>query len=109
MEIQYLKDSRTILVKIDCELDHHSSNSIRRRVDGDIQRYAPKNIVFDFEGVRFMDSSGIGLIMGRYKNIARFDGRAGMINVRPEVKRLFEMSGLSKLIPHYDSLDKAIN
>ncbi|MGE5474248.1 MAG: anti-sigma F factor antagonist [Ignavibacteriales bacterium] len=108
MDLEFVKELSTLIVKINCELDHHSSDSLRRKVDGEIQRYMPQNLVFDFDGVRFMDSSGIGMIMGRYKNIKRYDGKAVMANVRPEIKRIFEMSGITKIIPQYANLAKAL-
>ena len=108
MELDFFPDSRTLIVKIDCELDHHTSESLRRRVDNEIQRVMPKMLVFDFSKVNFMDSSGIGVILGRYKNIERANGTAAMIHVKPEINRVFEISGLTKIIKQYDSVQKAI-
>ncbi len=108
MELEFMTESRTLVVKIDCELDHHASEAIRRKVDAEIQRLTPRKVVFDFSGVSFMDSSGIGVIMGRYKNIKRANGTAVMVNVRPEVKRVLEISGVTKLIPQYENLDQAL-
>jgi len=108
LDLKFVKELNVLIVKINCELDHHTSDSLRRRVDGEIQRYMPKNVVFDFDGVGFMDSSGIGMVMGRYKNIKRYEGKAVMANVRPEIKRILEMSGITKLIPQYTSVAKAL-
>lgn len=108
MEIEFLPENRAMIVRIDCELDHHTSEAIRRKVDGGIQRWLPKKVIFDFSGVSFMDSSGIGLIMGRYKNIRRINGSTVIVNVKPEVKRVFEISGITKLIPQYDNIKQAL-
>lgn len=108
MELDFLPESRTLVVKIDCELDHHTSETVRRRVDNEIQRIMPKKLIFDFSGVNFMDSSGIGVIMGRYKSIQRANGTAAMVNIRPEVKRVFDISGVTKVIRHYSSIKQAL-
>lgn len=108
MDLEFIKELSALVVKINCELDHHSSDLLRRKVDGELQRYMPKNLIFDFDGVGFMDSSGIGMIMGRYKNIKSYDGKAVMANVRPEIKRIFEISGITKIIPQYANLAKAL-
>lgn len=109
MEIKYLKESKILVVKIDGEIDHHTCEDIRKKVDNEMQKYMPNGIIFDFSKVKFMDSSGIGVIIGRYKNMQRLNGKAAMVNVRPEVKRIFEISGLFKIIPLYDSLEQAIS
>jgi len=108
LDLEFVKELNTLIVKINCELDHHTSDSLRRKVDSEIQRYMPRNVVFDFEGVRFMDSSGIGMVMGRYKNIKRYEGKAVMASLRPEIKRIFEMSGITKIIPQFTNVAKAL-
>ena len=60
---------RNLIIRLNCELDHHISEQIRKRIDNIIDTKAIKNIIFDFEKVSFMDSSGIGVIMGRYKKV----------------------------------------
>ena len=108
MNLEFIEEKRTLIIKIDCELDHHTSEAIRRRVDGEIQRLEPKKLIFDFSGVNFMDSSGIGVIMGRYKNIQRVKGIAIMVNVKPEVKKVFDIAGITKIIPQYDNINQAL-
>lgn len=71
-------------------------------MDNEIEKYMPKKIVFDFNQVTFMDSSGIGMLMGRYKAVRRLGGVAELINVKPSVKKIFEMCGLLKVIPIND-------
>lgn len=108
MNLEFISESRTLIVSIDCELDHHASETVRRRVDGELQRLMPQKVIFDFSGVSFMDSSGIGVIMGRYKNIQRANGTAIMVNVKPEIKKVFEIAGITKLIPQYDNINQAL-
>lgn len=67
MESKFYDEDKVIVFKITDEIDDHSVQMIRRRVDYEIERYMPRKIVFDFNSVTFMDSAGIGLIIGRYK------------------------------------------
>lgn len=68
-------------------------------MDNEIERYMPKKIVFDFNQVTFMDSAGIGMLIGRYKSVRRIGGIAELINVKPSIEKIFEMCGLLKIIP----------
>ena len=104
MNIEYLKESRTLILKIDGEIDHHSCEQIKKEADYEIQKNAPKKLVFDFKNVNFMDSSGIGLIIGRYKYLLRIGGETEIINVNKEVKRILDMSGIFKIIPIFEEV-----
>ena len=64
----------TLIVKIQGELDHHTAEGIRDELDNKLENQRIKNIIFDFSGLHFMDSSGIGVLMGRYKKIAQRNG-----------------------------------
>lgn len=99
MKVTYNEKDKLLKIEITEEIDHHSSEKIRARADFEIQKYIPKKLVMDFENVNFMDSAGIGMILGRYKMITMFGGTMGMINVHPSVRKVFEMSGVTKLIP----------
>ena len=62
-------------------------------------RYMPKKIIFDFDSVTFMDSAGIGLIIGRYKFANMIGAKLELSNLTQSVRRIFDMSGILKLIP----------
>lgn len=87
-----------LMVRMPEEIDHHKSVFIGKTADEFILREQVGNIVFDFEDTRFMDSSGIGVIMGRYKKIAYFGGKIYTINTEPRIKRTLMISGLHKMI-----------
>lgn len=87
-----------LMVKMPEEIDHHKSIYISRTADDFILRKKVGNIVFDFEDTRFMDSSGIGIIMGRYKKISCFGGKVYTINTEPRIKHTLMISGLHKII-----------
>ena len=98
MESIYQKEDKYLILKITEELDHHTVEKIRRKADYEIEKYIPRKVVFDFNKVSFMDSAGIGLILGRYKNISILGGKLEVVNVNEQVIKILNMSGLSKII-----------
>ena len=103
MESEFLKEDKLLRIKITEDIDHHSTEKLRRMADNEITRYMPRKVLFDFDKVSFMDSSGIGMIIGRYKTANMLGGTVEMTNVKPGVKKIFEMSGLLKIIPVIDN------
>ena len=99
METQYYKKDKLLVLKITEEIDDCSVQKIRRKADYEIERYMPKRVVFDFDSVTFMDSAGIGLIIGRYKFTNMLGGKLEVANLTGSVKKIFEMSGILRLIP----------
>ena len=79
------------------EIDHHSAVGIRTEIDRRIQKDKPDILRLDYSGVTFMDSSGIGLIMGRYKLISAFSGKLEVVNVPLNMARVVRLSGIEKL------------
>ena len=67
MESKFYEEKKLLVFKITDEIDDCSVQKIRRRADYEIERYMPRKVVFDFDSVTFMDSAGIGLLLGRYK------------------------------------------
>ena len=82
---------------IDGEIDHDSAAKIRTQIDGAAQSLKPKLLCLDFSGVSFMDSSGIGLVMGRYRRMQLLGGTLRVINIPDNMYRIFAMSGLEGL------------
>ena len=99
MESKFYEDKKMLVFKITDEIDDCSVQKIRRKADYEIERYMPRKVVFDFDRVTFMDSSGIGLIIGRYKFTNMLGGKLEVANLTQSVKKIFEMSGILKLIP----------
>ena len=99
MESKYYEEEKLLVLKIVDEVDECSAQKIRREADYEIKRYMPRKVVFDFDSVTFMDSSGIGLIIGRYKFTNMLGGKLEVANLTQNVKKIFEMSGILKLIP----------
>ena len=99
MESKFYEEDKLLVFKITEEIDDCSVQKIRRRADYEIERYMPKRVVFDFDCVTFMDSAGIGMIIGRYKFANMIGAKLEVSNLTQSVKRIFEMSGILKLIP----------
>ena len=91
-----------LMVRMPEEIDHHKSSYISENADKFIVRENVSNVVFDFEDTRFMDSSGIGIIMGRYKIISCFGGKVFAINADHRIRRLLMISGLHKIVEIMD-------
>lgn len=87
-----------LMVKLPQEVDHHRASYICESADRFLLQENVCHVVFDFEDTRFMDSSGIGIIMGRYKKIACFGGKVYAIHVDRQIQRIFKISGLNKIV-----------
>ena len=98
MNVKHFIKDKLLLIEFDEEIDHHETERIRKRVDYEIQRIMPQKVIFDFEKVNFMDSAGIGLIIGRFKTVRCYGGSIELINASNKVRKIFEMSGLKKFI-----------
>lgn len=90
------KGSR-LLVAIKCEIDHYSAKRIRERIDPALFRYRPEVLVLDFSGVRFMDSSGIGLIIGRSEVASAVGAAVRLEGLSERLLKLVRLSGLEKI------------
>lgn len=98
MNFTVLKRKDRLTVKIEGELDHHNSKTIRENVDIEIKSGLIKTLVFDFSGLSFMDSSGIGIIMGRFHLMSLYGGRVIIENAPECVKKIIYMSGLRDIV-----------
>ena len=105
MNCKYVQEDKLLLLQITEEIDHHFAEEIRRKADYEITRYMPRKVIFDFNQVTFMDSAGIGMLIGRYKVAKMLGSTIEMINVKPSIKKVFEMSGILKIIPIKNSIN----
>ena len=97
MEVKYYSQEKLLIFKITEEIDECKVKNIRRRADYEIER-----VVFDFDSVTFMDSAGIGMVIGRYKQTAMLGGKMALANLTESVRKIFEMSGVLRLIPEVE-------
>ncbi|MCI8654768.1 MAG: anti-sigma factor antagonist [Clostridia bacterium] len=99
MESKYYNKDKLLVLKLTEEIDECSVQKIRRKADYEIERYMPKEVIFDFDSVTFMDSAGIGLIIGRYRLANMLGANLEITNVSDSIKKILEMSGILKIIP----------
>lgn len=109
MQIQLQMKGRTLVARLIGELDHHSAKAVKDMLENAIINKAAQNLVFDFTGLTFMDSSGIGVIIGRYKLIQALGGNVGIASKNKTVDRLITMSGIKRLMSVYDSVEQAVS
>ena len=105
MNCKYVQADKLLWLQITEEIDHHTTEEIRRKADYEITRYMPRKVIFDFNQVTFMDSAGIGMLIGRYKVAKMLGSNIEMINVKPSIKKIFEMSGVLKIITISNEVD----
>jgi len=87
-----------LCIRLSGELDHHSADELRERATSTIEEHQIRHIVLNLEFLTFMDSSGLGVILGRYKQIKQQHGEMVVCAISPSIQRLFDMSGLFKII-----------
>ena len=85
-------------ITLEGEIDHHSAVNIRGRIDAQIEGLHPQKTVMDLSGIEFMDSSGLGLIMGRYALMQKLGGAFAVKNPNPRIVKIFELAGLEKIV-----------
>jgi len=88
----------TLTVWLSGELDHRMAARVRDEIDGLIDDARVRRLVFDASGLEFMDSSGIGLIIGRYKRISRRGGSVAVASPGRRIDQLFRMSGVYQVV-----------
>lgn len=103
MNINFSNQKNTLFVDLNGELDHHNAKRIREKIDSQFDENGYRNISINLEGLGFMDSSGIGLIMGRYKFVNELGGKLFLTNVNPRVDKILDMSGIHKLVNIYEN------
>lgn len=108
MEVKLLGEKRALLVRLQGELDHHTAAKIREEADRMLRSTNAVNIIFDFSELSFMDSSGIGMIMGRYKKARTLGGRVCAFGVNAQILRIMEMSGIDRIIKLIPDFDRAL-
>ena len=89
----------TLTVKLNGEIDHHSAQEARGEIDRQIYFHKPRELILDLSQISFMDSSGLGLIMGRHNRIKELGGVLKVGNPGKTAVRMMKMSGADKLIP----------
>jgi len=98
VNIQFVETGQVLTIKLKGDLDHHSADEARGLIDERIKNDKFNKLVIDFKGLDFIDSSGIGFVIGRYKVIRKCNGVIDIVNANKKVRRILDMSGIGKII-----------
>lgn len=93
----YVVENETLILNLPEELDHHVAGVIREKTDDLFREMKIRNVVFDYENTSFMDSSGIGLVMGRYREVRYLKGNVYIVGVNEKISRILDISGLYRV------------
>lgn len=108
MYLKFNKLDNRLIVSLIGELDHHTAEEVRVKIDDRIERDNIRKVIMDFENVTFMDSSGIGVVIGRFKKLQNRDGKVCVASVNKRVDKVFKLSGLYKIISVFDDINEAL-
>ena len=97
MQLELTREGNTLTAHLTGELDHHSAADLRRQIDAAVLSCRCGQLNLDLEGLTFMDSSGIGLIMGRYRLMANQQGTLRLVNPTPRIEKMIRLAGLDRL------------
>lgn len=98
MNLEFIESGQVLKIKLKGELDHHTADESRTVIDKKINEGKFNKIVIDFKNLDFIDSSGIGFVIGRYKVIRKNNGVIEIINAGKKVRKILDMSGIGKII-----------
>ena len=97
MSVKITVSGEVVTAYLDGEIDHHTARNIRAQIDAAIGMCEPKRLILDMGNITFMDSSGVGLIMGRYRLMQSHGGEVAVENVSPRIERMLRLSGIGQL------------
>lgn len=98
----------TLIIHLPEELDHHVAGEIRKETDEYFTEKRIRDVIFNYQDTCFMDSSGIGLIMGRYREVRYLKGDVYIVGVHDKIARILEISGLYRIARVQDDVEKAL-
>lgn len=105
--LQSIRDGNSVIVRLAGELDHYCAQSVRRELDSLIADRTIRWLILDFSHLQFMDSSGIGVILGRYRQLRDRGGQVGVVHMNEHIARIFHMSGMDRVIRQLDRQEAA--
>lgn len=105
--LRFIRDGDRLVVRLEGELDHCCAQSVRRDLDALIADPTVRCLILDFTTLSFMDSSGIGVLLGRYRLLRDRGGSVAVIHMNPQISRIFHMSGLDRIITQLDRKQEA--
>lgn len=107
MDISFERHKNCLVVNVLGDIDHHFADLAKTAIDNEAKKEGVKNIVFNLSHVDFMDSAGIGMIIGRYKYTLNKGGLTAVVGLSENLKKIMMLSGLYRIIKIYDSVEDA--
>lgn len=104
MSVEIKVKGEVVTALLSGELDHHTAPEMRNAIDSAVELNMPTLVVLDFGGISFMDSSGIGLVMGRYRNLSKTGAELHITGASPQIYKVLKLAGIERLA----SLDKTV-
>ena len=98
MSMEYQVQENCLTIFLPKEVDHHNAEEVKKSADAIIEKEHIKYVIFDFEQTDFMDSSGIGLVMGRFREMELIGGKVRAVHVGERMRRILVMSGVTRVI-----------
>lgn len=108
MKLEFVVNKKTLIVRVCGELDMVAADYFRREVDENMEKNCCDNLVLNLDGVNFIDSSGLGVILGRYKKITALGGKLAIVGAPQQVKRILELSGILKIASAHENETEAL-
>lgn len=95
--VELKQEQQRLTAVLSGEIDHHNARLLRERIDLAVTQDPPQELVLDFGQVTFMDSSGIGLVMGRHRIMQEHGGVVSVANPSPQIRKVMRLSGIDRL------------
>lgn len=108
MEVVFKVSKDILIAHIKGELDHHTSAPLRNEIDRSMKQQGCRHLILDLAGVDFMDSSGIGIALGRYKKLAKSGGKLCIAGSSPYIDKVLDMAGVFSIIPKESDVQSAL-
>ncbi len=108
MQVKLIRRKNGLIVRLDGELDHHTATVFREVVDKELAKDLVQNLIINFHNLTFMDSSGIGAILGRYRQINAKGGKMVFCGASKHIKKILQLGGLLTIIPVLSDETKAL-
>ena len=99
MQVQLIRRKNKLIVRLKGELDHHTAQIFRDAIEKELENEIVQDLILNMENVTFMDSSGIGVILGRYKQVKAKGGKTVICGANSHIQRILQMGGVLNIIP----------
>ncbi|HWI54237.1 MAG TPA: anti-sigma F factor antagonist [Desulfobacteria bacterium] len=108
IKLNFVNNKKTTIVRVAGELDLVAAEQFRTEIDSAMEKNCSDNIILNLDEVRFIDSSGLGVILGRYKKVKMRGGKMALVSAPAQVKRILELSGVLNIASSYKTENEAL-